>query len=170
MLDIYVAITVAATVHFAQPDALKVDEAILILLLTAVLHTIPQQGSLGTTLKEVQPTMFFGVPRLVHFPFHCVVPRPSLLVNNCTFLCGSKVVMHGNRESLELMLYNCTHFPNFEIPPPYTSSIIILHNTIMYWYIKSYILHYHSDVSALIDYIIRCFMTRVLFLSECMRR
>jgi long-chain-fatty-acid--CoA ligase ACSBG len=43
MLDIYVAITAGATVHFALPDALK--------------------GSLGQTLKEIRPTMFFGVPR-----------------------------------------------------------------------------------------------------------
>lgn len=44
MADIYLAVTLGATVHFAQPDALK--------------------GSLGTTLKEVQPTIFFGVPRV----------------------------------------------------------------------------------------------------------
>ena len=43
MADIYLAIWGAATVHFAQPDALK--------------------GSLVGTLVEVKPTLFFGVPR-----------------------------------------------------------------------------------------------------------
>lgn len=43
-LDGYLAISTAATVYFAQPDALK--------------------GSLGDTLKEVQPTVFLGVPRV----------------------------------------------------------------------------------------------------------
>lgn len=44
MLDIYLSVTIAATIHFAQPDALK--------------------GSLGKTLQEVQPTAFLGVPRV----------------------------------------------------------------------------------------------------------
>ncbi|KAF6024898.1 ACSBG1 [Bugula neritina] len=44
MLDIYLPISYAATVYFAQPDAFK--------------------GSLNTTLKEVSPTIFFGVPRV----------------------------------------------------------------------------------------------------------
>ncbi|XP_076057573.1 acyl-CoA synthetase bubblegum family member 1 isoform X3 [Oratosquilla oratoria] len=44
MLDGYLACTVAATVYFAQPDALK--------------------GSLVQTLQEVQPTCFLGVPRV----------------------------------------------------------------------------------------------------------
>eukprot|EP00163_Fabomonas_tropica_P005035 TRINITY_DN1448_c0_g1_i1.p1 TRINITY_DN1448_c0_g1~~TRINITY_DN1448_c0_g1_i1.p1 ORF type:complete len:643 (+),score=268.24 TRINITY_DN1448_c0_g1_i1:47-1975(+) len=44
MADIYVPVSIGATVHFAQPDALK--------------------GSLGATLKEVRPTFFFGVPRV----------------------------------------------------------------------------------------------------------
>ena len=43
--DIYLPIYAAATVYFAQPDALK--------------------GSLRQTLVEVKPTMFFGVPRWV---------------------------------------------------------------------------------------------------------
>lgn len=44
ILDIYIPIVFAGTVYFAQPDALK--------------------GSLGDTLKEVQPTSFMGVPRV----------------------------------------------------------------------------------------------------------
>ena len=44
LLDIYCAITVGASVHFARPDALK--------------------GSLVDTLKAVRPTIFFGVPRV----------------------------------------------------------------------------------------------------------
>ena len=44
LLDIFCAINVGATVYFAQPDALK--------------------GSLTTSLKEVRPTLFFGVPRV----------------------------------------------------------------------------------------------------------
>ena len=42
--DIYLSLLNAATVYFAQPDALK--------------------GSLGVTLKEVRPTSFLGVPRV----------------------------------------------------------------------------------------------------------
>lgn len=42
--DIYLAMTVAATVYFAQPDALK--------------------GTLALTLREVRPTVFLGVPRV----------------------------------------------------------------------------------------------------------
>ena len=41
--DIYMPIATCATVCFAQPDALK--------------------GTLLNTLREVQPTLFFGVPR-----------------------------------------------------------------------------------------------------------
>ncbi|XP_064092537.1 long-chain-fatty-acid--CoA ligase ACSBG2-like [Macrobrachium nipponense] len=44
MLDVYLSVTIAATIYFAQPDALK--------------------GSLGKTLQEVQPTAFLGVPRV----------------------------------------------------------------------------------------------------------
>lgn len=44
LLDIYLAITVGATVYFAQPDALK--------------------GTLAVTLQEVRPTVFLGVPRV----------------------------------------------------------------------------------------------------------
>ncbi|XP_064107086.1 long-chain-fatty-acid--CoA ligase ACSBG2-like isoform X2 [Macrobrachium nipponense] len=44
LLDLYLSVYCAATVYFAQPDALK--------------------GSLGKTLVEVQPTLFLGVPRI----------------------------------------------------------------------------------------------------------
>ena len=44
LLDVYCAVTIGASVHFAQPDALK--------------------GSLVATLRAVQPTLFFGVPRV----------------------------------------------------------------------------------------------------------
>lgn len=44
IVDIYGSIIFAGSVFFAQPDALK--------------------GSLGDTLKEVQPTIFLGVPRV----------------------------------------------------------------------------------------------------------
>lgn len=43
-LDVYLGITIAATIYFAQPDALK--------------------GSLVHSLQEVQPTVFLGVPRV----------------------------------------------------------------------------------------------------------
>ncbi|KAM9821992.1 long-chain-fatty-acid--CoA ligase ACSBG2-like [Syngnathus typhle] len=42
--DMYITMRFAATTYFAEPDALK--------------------GSLGTTLKEVKPTAFLGVPRV----------------------------------------------------------------------------------------------------------
>ena len=44
LLDVFCGLSLGATVYFAQPDALK--------------------GSLLTTLKEVKPTLFFGVPRV----------------------------------------------------------------------------------------------------------
>lgn len=44
MLDMHLPMYTGAQVWFAQPDALK--------------------GSLGTTLKKVRPTIFFGVPRV----------------------------------------------------------------------------------------------------------
>lgn len=44
LLDLYIGVYSAATIYFAQPDALK--------------------GSLGKTLVEVQPTLFMGVPRV----------------------------------------------------------------------------------------------------------
>ncbi|XP_065843145.1 long-chain-fatty-acid--CoA ligase ACSBG2-like [Oscarella lobularis] len=44
MMDVYLPMHVIAETWFAQPDALK--------------------GSLGTTLKEVRPTYFLGVPRV----------------------------------------------------------------------------------------------------------
>lgn len=44
MVDIFTPLYIAATVYFAQPDALR--------------------GSLATTLAEVRPTYFFGVPRV----------------------------------------------------------------------------------------------------------
>jgi long-chain-fatty-acid--CoA ligase ACSBG len=44
VIDIYMSILVGATVYYAQPDALR--------------------GSLGETIKEVKPTLFFGVPRV----------------------------------------------------------------------------------------------------------
>ena len=44
MLDMHVAMCAGAQVWFAQPDALR--------------------GSLGATLKDVRPTIFFGVPRV----------------------------------------------------------------------------------------------------------
>lgn len=44
MLDIHAPMFTGASIWFAQPDALR--------------------GSLGTTLKEVRPTLFLGVPRV----------------------------------------------------------------------------------------------------------
>ena len=44
LIDIYAIMTLGACSYFAQPDALK--------------------GSLTTTIKEVRPTFFFGVPRV----------------------------------------------------------------------------------------------------------
>lgn len=44
MLDMHTSLQTGLQIYFAQPDALK--------------------GSLGVTLKEVKPTIFFGVPRV----------------------------------------------------------------------------------------------------------
>lgn len=44
MIDLWICVRFAGTTYFAEPDALK--------------------GSLGTTLKEVRPTSFLGVPRV----------------------------------------------------------------------------------------------------------
>ena len=44
LIDIHVPMTLGAALYFAQPSALK--------------------GSLAKTLREVQPTVFFGVPRV----------------------------------------------------------------------------------------------------------
>ncbi|XP_056233184.1 long-chain-fatty-acid--CoA ligase ACSBG2-like isoform X2 [Seriola aureovittata] len=44
MFDMWIAMTFAATIYFAEPDALK--------------------GSLATTMREVRPTYFLGVPRV----------------------------------------------------------------------------------------------------------
>lgn len=44
MLDMHMPLKTGTQIYFAQPDALK--------------------GSLGATLKEVRPTVFFGVPRV----------------------------------------------------------------------------------------------------------
>jgi long-subunit acyl-CoA synthetase (AMP-forming) len=42
--DMHMPMQTGCQIHFAQPDALK--------------------GSIGLTLKEVRPTVFFGVPRV----------------------------------------------------------------------------------------------------------
>ena len=44
MLDMHIPMRTGTQIYFAQPDALK--------------------GSLGATLKDVRPTVFFGVPRV----------------------------------------------------------------------------------------------------------
>ena len=44
LIDIYVPMTVGGASYFAQPDALK--------------------GSLVTSIKDIKPTVFFGVPRV----------------------------------------------------------------------------------------------------------
>ena len=44
MLDCFIPLINGSTVYFAQPDAMK--------------------GSLGTTIAEVKPTLFFAVPRV----------------------------------------------------------------------------------------------------------
>jgi long-chain-fatty-acid--CoA ligase ACSBG len=44
VVDVFCSMCFGSTVYFAQPDALK--------------------GSLNTTIKEVRPTFFFGVPRV----------------------------------------------------------------------------------------------------------
>jgi long-chain-fatty-acid--CoA ligase ACSBG len=44
VLDMHLSLFLGSTVYFAQPDALK--------------------GSLVTTMAEVKPTFFFGVPRV----------------------------------------------------------------------------------------------------------
>lgn len=44
IVDIYACLTVAATIYFAEKDALK--------------------GSLPKTLRQVRPTRFLGVPRV----------------------------------------------------------------------------------------------------------
>lgn len=44
LFDCYIAVYVGATIYYAQPDAMR--------------------GSLGSTLVQVKPTVFFGVPRV----------------------------------------------------------------------------------------------------------
>jgi long-chain-fatty-acid--CoA ligase ACSBG len=44
LLDVHLSVFLGSTVYFAQPDALK--------------------GSLVTTMNEIKPTFFFGVPRV----------------------------------------------------------------------------------------------------------
>jgi long-chain-fatty-acid--CoA ligase ACSBG len=44
MIDMHGPVLAGYQIYFAQPDALR--------------------GSLGATLKEVRPTIFFGVPRV----------------------------------------------------------------------------------------------------------
>ena len=44
IIDVHASMNLGCCIFFAQPDALK--------------------GSLGTTMKEVRPTFFFGVPRV----------------------------------------------------------------------------------------------------------
>ena len=44
LVDCYIPLVIGGTVYFAQPDAMK--------------------GSLGATLAEVRPTIFFAVPRV----------------------------------------------------------------------------------------------------------
>uniref|UniRef100_A0A8C7B750 long-chain-fatty-acid--CoA ligase n=1 Tax=Neovison vison TaxID=452646 RepID=A0A8C7B750_NEOVI len=51
LLDMWVSISVAGTLYFAQPDALRVSGA-----------PGPSAGSLIDTLREVKPTLFHGVP------------------------------------------------------------------------------------------------------------
>ncbi|ETV75917.1 hypothetical protein H257_09878 [Aphanomyces astaci] len=60
LFDIYLPITRGLAIYFAQPDALK--------------------GSLGTTLKEARPTLFFAVPRLDEDNFCSITGRIKELI------------------------------------------------------------------------------------------
>ncbi len=62
MSDIYLAITLGATVHFSKPDALKVMAFIDTHCKFFIINNL--QGALVTYLQESQPTIFFGVPRV----------------------------------------------------------------------------------------------------------
>lgn len=77
MFDMWIGMTFAATIYFAEPDALKVKTSAATqtcknLMMVSYLDYNPvfcfvffcHQGSLATTLKEVRPTYFLGVPRV----------------------------------------------------------------------------------------------------------
>lgn len=76
MIDMWIAMTFAGTVYFAEPDALKVKTSTATQICKNVMMVfylnynpplfvcVCNQGSLVTTLKEVRPTYFLGVPRV----------------------------------------------------------------------------------------------------------
>ena len=67
LIDIHCLQALGGTTYFAQPDALKVRRVSLSYsTLTQPNPPFPthSQGSLTTTLREVRPTIFFGVPRV----------------------------------------------------------------------------------------------------------
>jgi len=68
LLDVYCPVIFGCELHFAKPDAL--------------------QGSLGATLKTVQPTLFFGVPRVWE-------KFMAALQNNLGSLAGVKAKVTG---------------------------------------------------------------------------
>jgi long-chain-fatty-acid--CoA ligase ACSBG len=60
LVDIFFSLSIGITIYFAQPDALK--------------------GSLGETLREVEPTLFLGVPRVWEKfmeKLSAMLPRPG---------------------------------------------------------------------------------------------
>jgi long-chain-fatty-acid--CoA ligase ACSBG len=70
MLDMHMPLYTGSQLWFAQPDALK--------------------GSLGVTLKEVRPTVFFGVPRYAHNHRRLILPirwRFGSALTNSLFFC-----------------------------------------------------------------------------------
>lgn len=61
--DIYLPIYIGSTVYFAYTDALKVISIHNETISIEYYELVHMQGSFVDSLKEVNPTFFFGVPR-----------------------------------------------------------------------------------------------------------
>lgn len=79
MIDIWLTMKYGGATYFAQPDALKVTVLCLFFFINLLYQkefvtgelgflksfiSVPCQGSLANTLREVRPTAFMGVPRV----------------------------------------------------------------------------------------------------------
>ena len=78
LIDIHAPMALGAALYFAQPNALK--------------------GSLSKTLKEVQPTIFFGVPR-VWEKIHERMQQVSELNQRSCFMCSIYTLFRSNEKA-----------------------------------------------------------------------